>query len=555
MTALLRRSFAAALLCSSSALAQETLPPPRPVVTPEPGVRVAEQGPIHEAFAQPGAQVRGKDMVAPKAPPAPVPELPPETKPEGNDVRWVPGYWQWEESKQDFIWVSGFWRDVPPGRDWAAGEWKKSGDHYRYEPGYWKPATLSRWRIDLPEPPKPLNQEPNTPAPRQGMHWIPGGWVYNEAAGQYQWQSGQWADPPANMMYQPGQYRATDYGYAYTPPYWDYCLEHRGLLYAPVYFDQALWNTPGWYYRPRFAINVGYGAGWGSGAFFTSLSIGPGFGSYYYGPYGSGWAVGFGFGYFPGFYGYSTYPYNYPWYYQGGGYYNSYWNHYRYMNGHNPNYATQAQQAAAAGAIGYNGVQSVPPGSRLTSPNITGAGAPGPSVIQSPANLPFTSSPLQATNQVKPALSTGQQKLVMPAQQVLTQQQFAARTMTPAKPVFTSSSNAIASGMSGQRMSFGDPITVAPNGGSMQGFRTDIGSMSGSGAPGMAGGPIGGTTAGPSGGTMPTTRGQTFTGPTTTMARPATGGGTTFRPSGPAMTGRSFGGSSAGGSRGGRGRE
>src|SRR5262249_11471166 len=81
----------------------QPLPPPKPAESQpkpaesQPGVTVAEQGPIHEAFAQPGAQVRGKEgMTAPKAPPPPVPELPPETKPAGNDVRWVPGYWSWE---------------------------------------------------------------------------------------------------------------------------------------------------------------------------------------------------------------------------------------------------------------------------------------------------------------------------------------------------------------------------------------------------------------------------------------------------------------------------
>src|SRR5262245_11278006 len=303
-----RRLFSAAGLAfalSLPALAQDSqpLPAPKPAES-QPGVKVAEQGPIHEGFAQPGAQVRGKDLTAPKAPPPPVPELPPETKPAGNDVRWVPGYWMWEEGKQDFTWVSGFWRDVPPGREWSAGEWKKQGDQYRYEPGFWKPTTMNQWRIDLPEPPKPLNQDPNTPAPRQGMTWVPGGWVYNEGSGQYAWQPGYWANPPANgnMVYQPGQYRATNYGYSYTPGYWDYCLEDRGLLYAPVYFNQPYWNTPGWYYRPAYALNLGYGSNWGGSGFFASLSIGPGFGSYYYGPYGSGWSFGLGFG-FGGFYG------------------------------------------------------------------------------------------------------------------------------------------------------------------------------------------------------------------------------------------------------------
>ena len=43
-------------------------------------------------------------------------EVPPEYKPEGENVQWIPGYWAWDVAQSDFIWVSGLWRDVPPGR-------------------------------------------------------------------------------------------------------------------------------------------------------------------------------------------------------------------------------------------------------------------------------------------------------------------------------------------------------------------------------------------------------------------------------------------------------
>src|SRR5262245_52799750 len=109
----------AALALVTTTSAQPPLPPPRPVdppdkkldklEQPEPGIKVADKGPIHEAFAQPGAEVRGKGMTAPKAPPPPIPEVPPETKPDGENVKWVPGYWQWDAEKEDFLWVSGFW--------------------------------------------------------------------------------------------------------------------------------------------------------------------------------------------------------------------------------------------------------------------------------------------------------------------------------------------------------------------------------------------------------------------------------------------------------------
>ena len=41
----------------------------------------------------------------PKQPPAPIEELPPEQKPEGDDVQWVPGYWAWDDNRNDFLWI------------------------------------------------------------------------------------------------------------------------------------------------------------------------------------------------------------------------------------------------------------------------------------------------------------------------------------------------------------------------------------------------------------------------------------------------------------------
>ena len=352
-----------------------------------------------------------------------MPELPPETKPAGNDVRWVPGYWMWEDNKKDFTWVSGFWRDVPPGREWSPGEWKKQGDQYKYEHGFWKPTSVNQWRVDLPEPPKPLNVEPTTSAPYQGMTWIPGGWVYNDNTDQYAWQPGYWANSPGNMVYQPGQYRMTPNGYAYVPGYWDYCLEDRGLLYAPVYFSRPLWNTPGWYYRPQYALNVGFGTGWGNGAFFTSLSIGPGFGSYYYGPYGSGWSLGLGlfpsylyggFGYLPAWAGYA-YRSNYPWWYTGGGYYNPLYRKYSTLNGNNPAYAAQVRQSSVGVGLGFSagGVSAaavVP--IRTSSVGVSGAGT--------------TAANFARVNQIQT------QSLIQPAQQVARMQQVAARRTVPA---------------------------------------------------------------------------------------------------------------------------
>ena len=48
------------------------------------------------------------EVNVPKAPPAPVGEVPPEYRPDGDNVIWIPGYWWWDEDGGEFICVSNF---------------------------------------------------------------------------------------------------------------------------------------------------------------------------------------------------------------------------------------------------------------------------------------------------------------------------------------------------------------------------------------------------------------------------------------------------------------
>jgi hypothetical protein len=112
----------AALLAAKS-LAQDETPPAEPAL-PD-GVSVLTRGPMHEAYAVPSeTQPQPSPLVA-KQPPEPVEETPPDQKPEGDNVQWMPGYWQLDADSPDFLWVSGFWRDVPPGRRWVPGAWQE----------------------------------------------------------------------------------------------------------------------------------------------------------------------------------------------------------------------------------------------------------------------------------------------------------------------------------------------------------------------------------------------------------------------------------------------
>src|SRR5262245_2457746 len=65
------------------------------------------EGPLHEAFLPP-AKDRAPDRVE-KSPPAPIVERPGVDPPDPK-AQWIEGYWQWDDSRNDFVWVTGTWR-------------------------------------------------------------------------------------------------------------------------------------------------------------------------------------------------------------------------------------------------------------------------------------------------------------------------------------------------------------------------------------------------------------------------------------------------------------
>ena len=106
-------------------------------VLPDSDVEPLLRGPVHEAFAEP-IQLNPEEMLTvPKSPPPLVEEVPPDARPAGEGVNWIPGYWAWDDEREDFIWVSGIYRRTPSGRSWQAGQWEEVADGYRWLPGRW----------------------------------------------------------------------------------------------------------------------------------------------------------------------------------------------------------------------------------------------------------------------------------------------------------------------------------------------------------------------------------------------------------------------------------
>ena len=150
---------------------------------------VLTRGALHEAFATPHQSNPEASPVIAVAPPALIDEVPPEFKPEGGNVQWIPGYWAWDEAQRDYIWISGVWRDAPPQRRWVPGYWDRQETGYRWVSGYWSEEIQQEVGY-LPQPPASIDQGPSTTAPDEQHFYIPGNWQFQD--NQYRWAAGYW---------------------------------------------------------------------------------------------------------------------------------------------------------------------------------------------------------------------------------------------------------------------------------------------------------------------------------------------------------------------------
>jgi hypothetical protein len=229
------------------------------------GGQVLTQGPVHEAFAAPVVHDPKAGPVAPKGPPDPIQELPPDQKPSGQNIQWIPGYWAWDITRKDYLWVSGIWREPPPSTQWVPGYWHQVDDGYQWVPGSWMPVSAGPARgpgqapaqgqsqaTYLPPPPASLEAGPNTPPPGSNVAWTPGYWSWQ--AGGYVWRPGFWAAVQPNWIWIPAHYVWTPSGYLFVPGYWDLPVANRGLMFAPVYYPQPVYAQPGFVFTPSISI-------------------------------------------------------------------------------------------------------------------------------------------------------------------------------------------------------------------------------------------------------------------------------------------------------------
>jgi hypothetical protein len=251
-------------VCGQARAANDTPIPPE-------GIEVLARGPVHEAFAEPAVRGPRPTPVVPKAPPEPIEELPPDQKPEGDNVQWIPGYWAWDDERAEYLWVSGTWRVVPPERQWLPGHWNQAHGGWQWVAGFWQPRNQQALEF-LPQPPDPVAEA--MPAAAKDEVFVPGTWVFRDT--RYLWRPGFWVASRPGWVWIPAHYVWTPAGYVFVEGYWDFPLANRGLLFAPVSLIPRV-VRPGWVYRPTYVIDYDFL----TGALFVRLATN----HYYFGDY------------------------------------------------------------------------------------------------------------------------------------------------------------------------------------------------------------------------------------------------------------------------------
>ena len=231
------------------------------------------RGQLHEAYAAPHQDNPAPNLLVDRQPPENIEELAPEYQPEGANVQWIPGYWAWDTELDDFIWISGVWRDVPAERSWEPGYWSSEDDGFRWIAGYWAIEQTEPLNY-LPTPPLSVDQGPVIEAPSQDHFYIPGNWEYQQS--RYLWRPGYWCPSVENRIWIPARYIWTPSGCVYTPGYWDYVLAQRGTCFAPVYYRSPIYLNRSYRYSPSCRIRTGFG-------FMVHLFVRQDCGRYFYG--------------------------------------------------------------------------------------------------------------------------------------------------------------------------------------------------------------------------------------------------------------------------------
>jgi hypothetical protein len=241
------------------------------------GAEVLTAGPVHEAFAKPVTMDAQEPILVTQQPPANLQEVPPAEQPAGSGIVWVPGYWAWASDRNDFVWVSGCWRNAPPNTYWVPGHWLQAGNGWEWIGGFWKPiSSQPQQEIEyLPAPPAPFDVDAPGAPPQPDQVWVPGCWYWQE--GKYVRRNGYWMPQQVGWVWVLSHFAWTPRGHIFVQGHWDHAMDNRGVLFCPTFFPPAVRISAGFVFSPSVCVDLGM--------LRLNLFVYPQYRHYYFGDY------------------------------------------------------------------------------------------------------------------------------------------------------------------------------------------------------------------------------------------------------------------------------
>jgi hypothetical protein len=192
----------------------------------EPDARAAVAS--HDALQDNNVRARQERVYAPQQAPRPIAERPSGPRPDRR-ATWVPGYWDWDSTRGEFVWIGGVWQVPPPGSMWVTSRWMRDQDGWYRAPGFWSrrrdngaiATTYSTtiepaWRTTGP----PVGHPDDVPAAAPGpdYFYVPG--HYAPAGDQLKWKPGFWARAQAGWDWIPARWVRRAGGWDFRTGYW-----------------------------------------------------------------------------------------------------------------------------------------------------------------------------------------------------------------------------------------------------------------------------------------------------------------------------------------------
>lgn len=169
-------------------------------------------------FAVSPAAAQERDVIVEEFIPIPPDEIEViEEMPAGEDLLWVPGYWERDPGK--WTWTKGHWAKPPHEKaHWRKGHWKWHEGKWNWHRGHWAVTGDYGWIVDkIMEIPEPLKEKkPKKPA--GPATWVPGYWDWR---GSWHWTRGYWNHKEhAQLEFVPGHWQEADGKWHWLSSHW-----------------------------------------------------------------------------------------------------------------------------------------------------------------------------------------------------------------------------------------------------------------------------------------------------------------------------------------------